>query len=303
MKLSIIVPVVNESESVNICAQQWAMTAFHDGIRLEIVIADNGSKEEHIKNYDKLGEFHKGFEVKLVRHPYPGQIIPAVAKAYEEVTGEYLLIADAHILYYPDAFASSIKLMEKKDLGAVCMLHNHLGMTPVHDESFIAGDEKMYGDRLGLTYCVEPRYIFMSGQSGTLIRTDWYDKLGRLFPEVFKEVGGGFCAIEDLIPTLTWMFGKKIMSNPEAIYWHLIYKHNADEGKVKGLTDSIAVCHYLKNHEDDWYKWVEDWRGKLDPKIKDKIEEVGKEARAYVAANSKWKYQDLFDKWEEMKNG
>lgn len=300
MKLSIITPVVNESESVNICIQQWAMTAFHDDLEIEVIIADNGSNESHLKNYEKLQEFHHGFEVKVISYPYPGRVIPAKAKAYEQATGDYLLFADAHILYYPGSFASSIALFQREDIGAVCMLHNHLGMTPVNVE-FLGGDKKCYETGEPARYNDDPRIIFMSGYSGTMIKREWYDKLGRLFPDVFEQVGGGYCADEDLLCTLTWLFGKKVILNSKAIYWHLIYKHNGDEGKVKGLTDSLLVAHYLKNGDDpEWHKWVTNWRGSIDPELLTKIPEIAKEAREYIKANSKWKYSDLFKNWEKM---
>ena len=115
MKLSIVMPCLNEHETVGICVEKAVRTLREHGIDGEVVVADNGSTDGSIEIATS-----KGARVVPVTDKGYGA---ALMGGFEAAHGEYVLMGDADDSYdFTQAARFLSKLEEGYDLVQGCRL-------------------------------------------------------------------------------------------------------------------------------------------------------------------------------------
>lgn len=115
MKLSIVMPCLNEHETVGICVDKAVRTLREHGINGEVVVADNGSTDGSIEIATA-----KGARVVPVTDKGYGA---ALMGGFEAAHGEYVLMGDADDSYdFTQAARFLSKLEEGYDLVQGCRL-------------------------------------------------------------------------------------------------------------------------------------------------------------------------------------
>lgn len=111
MKLSILIPVYNEEKTIEmLLAKVNALNIPHT--QKEIIIIDDGSTDQTIKNIEK---FLKIRNITLIKHDVNKGKGAAIRSGLHRATGDYVIIQDADLEYNPSDIASLIKpIYEKK---------------------------------------------------------------------------------------------------------------------------------------------------------------------------------------------
>lgn len=112
MRLSIIIPVYNEEETVEEILDRLGKVKF-SGVEREVVIVDDGSTDNTRKKLKKLeGKFKKfkGFKkFKIIYHPENQGKGAAVRTGLKQAAGDYILIQDADLEYNPQDIPRLLK--------------------------------------------------------------------------------------------------------------------------------------------------------------------------------------------------
>lgn len=135
MKLSIVIPALNEEKTIGICIEKALRSIKKLNIKGEVVIADNGSRDQTVRIAESLGA-----RVVLASRKGYGSALMAGIKAAE---GQYLIMGDADDTYSFEEIAPFYRKLEessdfvmgnrfkgKIEKGAMPFLHRYLG-TPV----------------------------------------------------------------------------------------------------------------------------------------------------------------------------
>jgi len=132
LEVSVVIPCLNEAQSIAICIDK-ALTALHkEGVRGEVVVADNGSTDGSID----IAEKHGARVVPVVMRGYGN----ALRKGIEEARGEFIIMGDGDDSYdFSELSKFIVKWREGHDLimgnrfeggierGAMPWLHKHFG--------------------------------------------------------------------------------------------------------------------------------------------------------------------------------
>lgn len=102
--LSVVMPVYNERETIETMV---ARVLAVPGIRIELIIVDDGSKDG---TSDILRELAKKYPFKLLHKPNGGKG-SALRAGFKEVTGDLVVIQDADTEYSPEEFPQLIELI------------------------------------------------------------------------------------------------------------------------------------------------------------------------------------------------
>jgi glycosyltransferase involved in cell wall biosynthesis len=97
-KLSVIVPVFNERNTVVEVLRRMRAVELPDGIEREIIVVDDGSKDGTRDVLRQLGDS----TVRVVLHDHNNGKGAAVRTGFAHATGEYVLIQDADLEYDPE---------------------------------------------------------------------------------------------------------------------------------------------------------------------------------------------------------
>jgi glycosyltransferase involved in cell wall biosynthesis len=114
MELSVIIPCLNEEETVGICLKKIVTTLDHNKINYEIIVGNNNSTD----NSSKIAStFSKVKIINVKKKGYGITLQTAIAKAQ----GEYILMADADDSYdFNDSMKFLLKLREGYELVQGC---------------------------------------------------------------------------------------------------------------------------------------------------------------------------------------
>lgn len=114
MKLSIIIPVFNEEKTISEVIKRVYKVKMV-GIQKEVIIVDDGSTDDTIKQIEQTKKIIKTF--KFIKHTKNAGKGAAVRTGIKSATGDYIIIQDADLEYDPNyipLLASHIK--SKKDV-------------------------------------------------------------------------------------------------------------------------------------------------------------------------------------------
>ena len=92
MELSVIIPCLNEEETLGICLEKATKTLNENNVEYEIIVADNGSDDDSIKIATKFSN------VKVINVKKRGYGI-ALRTGISSANGKYILMADADDSY------------------------------------------------------------------------------------------------------------------------------------------------------------------------------------------------------------
>ena len=163
--VSVVIPCLNEAQSIAICIDK-AMAAFRRaGIAGEVVVADNGSTDGSIE----IAEVHGARVVHALQRGYGN----ALRKGIEEAQGAFIIMGDADDSYdFSEVPRFVAKWREGYELvmgnrfvggikpGAMPWLHKHLGnpaLTTILNHFFHAGIGDAYCGMRGFTKRVYQR--------------------------------------------------------------------------------------------------------------------------------------------------
>ena len=164
MKLSVVIPVYNEKNTVEEVLRQVRAV----DLGREIIVVDDGSTDGTREILEKISDP----EIKIIFQPRNFGKGAAIRRGIQEVTGDYVIIQDADLEYDPQDF--------KKMLG------------PVFEE----GAEVVYGNRFwqevpGQTSKTKLARILLTGAANLLYNAGIHDEATcyKLFKtEVIKEL-------------------------------------------------------------------------------------------------------------------
>ncbi len=97
-KLSVVVPVFNERNTLVEILRRMRAVELPDGIEREIIVVDDGSTDGTRDVLRQLGDS----TVRIVEHPENRGKGAAVRTGFEHATGDYVLVQDADLEYDPD---------------------------------------------------------------------------------------------------------------------------------------------------------------------------------------------------------
>jgi len=153
LEVSVVIPCLNESQSIGFCIDK-ALTAFRDhGIRGEVLVSDNGSTDGSI-------EIAQGHGARVVHATVKGYG-NALRKGIDEARGEFIIMGDADDSY---DFAEVPKFVEKWRAGYEFVMGNRFtggikpGAMPVSHQlvgnpALTAILNRFFGAGIGDAYC------------------------------------------------------------------------------------------------------------------------------------------------------
>jgi len=96
-KLSVIVPVYNERNTLPEIVRRMRAVELPDGIDREIIVVDDGSTDGTREVLKQLGDS----TVRVIMHEHNKGKGAALRTAFQHVTGDYVLVQDADLEYDP----------------------------------------------------------------------------------------------------------------------------------------------------------------------------------------------------------
>ncbi|MCE3295635.1 MAG: glycosyl transferase [Crocinitomicaceae bacterium] len=108
-KLSILIPAYNEEKSIQVILNKVNAVELINGIRKEIVIVNDCSKD---KTLEKIAEFkaaHPELDIRVFSQEVNKGKGAAINRAIKEATGEYLIVQDADLEYDPEEYNLLLK--------------------------------------------------------------------------------------------------------------------------------------------------------------------------------------------------
>lgn len=105
MKLSVIIPVYNEKETIG--AVLWAVQAVD--LEKEILVVDDGSTDGTREALSQISDP----EIKVILQPRNFGKGAAIRRGLEEASGDYVIIQDADLEYDPQDFKKMLEPVEK----------------------------------------------------------------------------------------------------------------------------------------------------------------------------------------------
>ena len=120
LELSVVIPCLNEAQSIELVVRKAVDTMEREGIRGEVVVADNGSTDGSPELAEKAG-------ARVVNEPRKGYGSAYLA-GFDAARGKYILMGDADDTY---DFTQIARFLEPLDEGAEMVIGNRMsGLQP-----------------------------------------------------------------------------------------------------------------------------------------------------------------------------
>ena len=103
-KLSIIIPVFNESKTIAILLSKIQKVKLVNNIKKDIIIIDDGSTDNTCNIINNYIENNKELNIRLILHGQNKGKGSAIHSGIKFATGEYLIIQDADLEYDPEEY-------------------------------------------------------------------------------------------------------------------------------------------------------------------------------------------------------
>lgn len=199
MKVSIIIPTLNESEHIENTLKNWLNQTYKD---IEIIIVDGGSTDGTLDIIQKLSKKHPNIKLLIRKKAYPPEARNIGAK---EASGEIIALMDADTGGVNDRFIEyTIKHFKDADVIGV-------------DPKFIPTKDTWVES--AITYGWDPDKTFTFYIHPRLMRRTVFLDLGG-----FPLVGGEDRLLGKKVNELLWTTSKKIVMEQRAIcYFHVTH--------------------------------------------------------------------------------
>ena len=117
MNISVVIPLLNESESLPELYDWIARVMQSNRFLYEIIFVDDGSTDDSWNIISRLAENHK--EVKGIRFTRNFGKSQALHAGFEQTSGEVIITMDADLQDSPDEIPELYKLIKEQDLDLV----------------------------------------------------------------------------------------------------------------------------------------------------------------------------------------
>jgi glycosyltransferase involved in cell wall biosynthesis/phospholipid N-methyltransferase len=99
--LSILIPLYNEEEFIALLLGRVLVAPLPEGLERELIVVDDGSKDESIAEVERFISEHEGAPIRLIRHEKNRGKGAAIRTAIAAATGDFSIIQDADLEYDP----------------------------------------------------------------------------------------------------------------------------------------------------------------------------------------------------------
>lgn len=107
--LSVLVPVYNEELIVKSALEQLLAVKLINDITLEIIVVDDGSKDNTIKEIESVINENKDRNIQLIKHEKNKGKGAALHTGIKAASGDYIIVQDADMEYDPNEFNILLK--------------------------------------------------------------------------------------------------------------------------------------------------------------------------------------------------
>lgn len=306
-KLSVVIATINDSVATNLTVAQIIYQLEQDEIDYEIVLVDNGSDIEELRNIETFLRFHKDFPISFYQHPIKGYI-PVHAFGIERATGKYITMPDPHMVFSPHYFKTLIKTLDELQSkgGEVVFAPFSVGSMTKKGGDYICGNSSIPSSPYGkgaigeggkMTDQIIP--VVTNALPSFITTREWMMKIGNMFPDAF-EIAGGMNAESIFVGYLTWMFGKKCYLQPSVVAEHPVYRDRHGGGRNVSMHLSMAVAAYITGG-DKYLAEMPGQYGEYNPGELESIPKIAKRARDYVLKNQVYDSDFVRYHFEELK--
>ena len=101
-KLSVVVPAYNEEATVETVLNAIAKVNLLDDIKKEIIVVDDGSKDNTVARVNNYIQANPNVDVKLYEHKQNRGKGAALHSGFEKATGDLVIVQDADLEYDPE---------------------------------------------------------------------------------------------------------------------------------------------------------------------------------------------------------
>jgi len=117
MLLSIIVPAYNEEKTIIKMLEKLFMVKFEGNVNLEVIVVNDGSKDETLNLLTKYAETNKN--IKVLNNPINIGKSRTVKRGILESNGSFVVIQDADLEYDPNDINKLLQICLKENLDFV----------------------------------------------------------------------------------------------------------------------------------------------------------------------------------------